>query len=255
MKTTPTFLHQNKPLITCQVQASTPDDLLRLMRGAAFDGCDAYGFQMESMEPQYRNAEALRPAFEAAGRKPIYLTNYRGHASNGGKTDEELAEEYLEFISMGATLIDVLGDLYCPSQYEITYDQSAIEKQKALIERIHKAGGEVLMSSHTFTFMSGEEVLAIAREHQARGADISKIVAAANSDEEEMENLRICTLLRKELKIPFLFLCSGSHTKLLRMMGPFLGSVMWLCVQQHDALSTKQQPVLRAVRNVKNSFD
>jgi len=26
-------------------------------------------------------------------------------------------------------------------------------------------------------------------------------------------------------------------------------------VQQHDALSTKQQPVLRAVRNVKNSFD
>lgn len=255
MKTTPTFLHQNKPLITCQVQASTPDDLLRLMRGAAFDGCDAYGFQMESMEPQYRNAEALRPAFEAAGRKPIYLTNYRGHASNGGKTDEELAEEYLEFISMGATLIDVLGDLYCPSQYEITYDQSAIEKQKALIERIHKAGGEVLMSSHTFTFMSGEEVLAIAKEHQSRGADISKIVSAANSEEEELENLKTTALLKRELDIPFLFLSTGTHNKLHRTVGPMLGSCMWLTVHEYDKLATLAQPACHAIRAIADHFE
>lgn len=255
MKTTPTFLHQNKPLITCQVQAATPDDLIRLIRGASFDGCDAYGFQMEAMNPEYRNVEALRPAFEAAGRKPIYLTNYRGHAANEGKTDEQLAEEYLEFRAMGATLIDVLGDLYCPSQYEITYDQEAIEKQKKLIDRLHAAGAEVLMSSHTFTFMSAEEVLAIAKEHQSRGADISKIVSAANTEEEELENLKTTALLRRELDIPFLFLSTGTHTKLHRTVGPMLGSCMWLTVHEYDQLATLAQPACHAIRAIADHFE
>lgn len=254
MEHKPTFLHQNKPLITCQVQASNPTDLMNLVRNAAFDGCDAYGFQMECLGKEYRNEETLRPIFEAMGRRPIYATNYRTML-NGDMTDEQLAESYLWLRSMGATLIDVLGDLYCPTQYEITHDATAIEKQKALIEKIHAMGGEVLMSSHTFTFMTADEVLAIAREHQARGADISKIVSAANTEEEELENLRTTALLKKELDIPFLFLSAGSHVKLHRTVGPMLGSCMWLTVQTHDAMSTKAQPVLSAIRCIADHFD
>ncbi|MBQ9784804.1 MAG: type I 3-dehydroquinate dehydratase [Clostridia bacterium] len=248
MKHKPTFLHQNKPLITCQVQAADPERLLQLVRSAAQQGCDAFGFQMEKMEEQYRTAEALRPALEAMGNKPIYATNYRC-AHNEGKSDEEIAKGYMWMLeTMGATLIDVLGDLYCPSPYEITYDTAAIEKQKALIEQIHQAGGEVLMSSHTFTFMTAEEVLTIARAHQARGADISKIVTAANSEEEELENLKTTALLRRELDIPFLFLSVGSHVHLHRTVGPALGSCMWLTVCEYDELATRAQPLLSAVR-------
>ena len=82
-----------------------------------------------------------------------------------------------------------------------------------------------------------------------------KIVTAANSEAEEMENLRITTMLKKELDVPFLFLSGGTHNRFHRMMGPALGCVMGLCVQQYDALASKDQPLLRAARQVLNSFD
>ena len=167
----------------------------------------------------------------------------------------EVATGYLRLCDMGATLIDVLGDLYCPTKYEITTDPVAIEKQKALIDEIHARGCEVLMSSHVLEFRSGEEVLAIAREHQARGADISKIVTFANTEEEELENLKTTALLRRELDIPFLFLSGGTHCKLHRTIGPMLGSCMWLTVQQHDECSAKFQPVCRAVRDIASNLD
>ena len=102
---------------------------------------------------------------------------------------------------------------------------------------------------------SAEEVLRIAYAQQQRGADIVKIVTAANSEAEEMENLRITTLLKKELKVPFLFLSGGTHNRFHRMIGPALGCVMGLCVQEYDARSSKDQPLLRAARQVLNHFD
>ena len=250
----PTFLHQNKPLITAMVQAKDPETMSKLIRTASFDGCDAFGFQMERLDAEYHTDEVVRNLFMQMGNRPIYATNYRIFA-NEGKSDEELAEGLVHLRALGATLIDVLGDLYSPAEYEITYDSAAIEKQKALIDRLHGMGAEVLMSSHVFKFKSGEEVLAIAREHQARGADISKIVTFAESEEEELENLKTTALLRRELDIPFLFLSGGTHCKLHRTMGPMLGSCMWLTVQSHDECSTKVQPICRAVRTVADNLD
>jgi len=250
----PTFLHQNKPLITAMVQATNPDDLIHLVRTAAFDGADAYGFQFEKLERKYQNEETVKNIFATMAPRPIYATNYR-FASNQGKSDEELAEGYLWLCDMGATLIDVIGDLYAPAQYEITRDPTAIEKQKALINQIHAKGCEVLMSSHTHTFMSTEVVLEIAREHQARGADISKIVTAANSEEEELENLKTATVLRRELDIPFLFLSGGTHNHLHRSFGPMFGSCMWLTVPLYDECATPSQPLLRSIRAIKDNFD
>jgi 3-dehydroquinate dehydratase len=250
----PTFLHQNKPLITAMVQATNPDDLIHLVRTAAFDGADAYGFQFEKLERKYQNEETVKNIFATMAPRPIYATNYRV-AFNQGKSDEELAEGYLWLCDMGATLIDVIGDLYSPSQYEITRDPVAIEKQKALINQIHAKGCEVLMSSHTHTFMSTEVVLDIAREHQARGADISKIVTAANSEEEELENLKTATVLRRELDIPFLFLSGGTHNHLHRSFGPMFGSCMWLTVPLYDECATPSQPLLRSIRAIKDNFD
>ena len=152
-------------------------------------------------------------------------------------------------------MIDVMGDLYCATQHEITKNPKAIEKQKSLIDQIHAKGCEVLMSSHTFTFMSTDEVLSIAKEHQARGADISKIVTAANSEEEELENLKTATVLRRELDIPFLFLSGGTHNHLHRAFGPFFGSCMWLTVPMYDQCAAQSQPLLRSIRAIRDNFD
>ena len=155
----------------------------------------------------------------------------------------------------GANLIDVMGDLYCKDPRELTCDPAAVEKQKRLIDEIHERGGEVLISSHLFRYAPTEEVLEIALAQQERGADVVKIVCAADSEEQELEALRIITLLRQALRVPFLFLVGGSHCRLVRHIGPMLGCCMWLTVPAHDALSTKVQPVCRAIRAIADNFD
>ena len=106
------------------------------------------------------------------------------------------------------------------------------------------------MSSHILKFTPAEKVLEVALEHQRRGADISKIVTFANSEEEEMENLRIITLLKQELHIPFLFLCGGSQCKRHRQLGALFGCCMWLTVGTYDRYATPMQPLTRAIRAI-----
>lgn len=254
MKQKPTFLHQNKPLITCMVQASNPNDAIASVRNAIADGADAFGFQICRLEPEYRTEEHLKSIFRPMGNRPIYVTNYR-YGFNEGKTDDELAEGLLFELKCGATLLDVMGDMFCKDPRELTYDPVAVEKQKKLIAEIHARGGEVLMSSHLFRYAPAEEVLEIAKAQQERGADVVKIVCAANNEEEELEALRIITLLKKELDVPFLFLVGGSHCRLVRHIGPMLGCCVWLTVPEHDNLSTKVQPVTRAIRAIADHFD
>ena len=98
-------------------------------------------------------------------------------------------------------------------------------------------------------------MLEIAYEHQRRGADIVKIVTAGNSVEEEMENLRITALLKKELKVPFLFLSGGTHSKVHRRIGPQLGCVTYLAVQAHDNRSVPTQPTVKEAKAIRDNFD
>ncbi len=250
----PTFLGQSRPLITCMLQTRTAMDAICTVRNAMYDGCDAFGFQMEAMKPEEQTEEKLKSIFRLTAGKPIYATNYRGH-QNGDMPDEELAEGLMLLLKCGATLLDVMGDYYSPHPIQLTEDAEAVEKQKALIERIHAAGGEVLMSSHVLKFIPEEEVMRIALAHKERGADICKIVTASNSDEEQLENLKIINTLKKELGIPFLFLAGGSHCKLIRTIGPMLGCTMWLTVHEYNALSTRAQPHCRAIRTILDNFD
>ena len=115
-----------------------------------------------------------------------------------GKSDEELVEGLLTLADCGATLIDLMGDLYNPSPEELTADRVAIRKQMELIGILHGKGAEVLLSSHVKKYTSAERVLEIALEHKRRGANISKIVTAAENMEQQIENLRITNLLKKE---------------------------------------------------------
>lgn len=242
------------PLITCMIQADNVQSAIKTARNAAYDGCDAYGFQLEVFSKEQRTDDNMKSIFREMGRKPIYVTSYRS-GQNAGMSDDELVDTLAWMINCGATLADVMGDYFCPDPIQITYDAAAVAKQKDAVKRIHDLGGEVLMSSHTMKFMTSDEVLKIATAHRDRGADISKIVTAANSEDEELENLRTIERLRRELDIPFLFLCGGSHTKLVRTIGPYLGTCMWLTVQQHDKLSTNAQPVCRAIRTIADNFD
>lgn len=247
------FLNQPRPLLTVMLQCETPETAIGRIRNANCLGADAYSLQVESLRPEHQNADTYRRIFAEGKGRPFYVTNYRT-SNNSGKTDEELAGGLVALAESGATLLDVMGDMFCKHPEELTDDPEAIEKQMRLVDKLHEKGAEVLISSHLFKYAPAERVLEIALEQKRRGADIIKIVTAADSMEQQIENLRITDLLKRELGRPFLFL-SGGECTIHRRLGMKLGCCMALCVYEHDAFSTPVQPLLSTMKKVRDDID
>ena len=248
-----TFLTYEKPLLTAMVQEQTPDDAICVILDSLYEGAEAFGIQLCNLLPEHRNVETLRKIFSYCEGKPIYITSYRGGNSKG-LSDDACVELLLMGLEAGATLCDIMGDLYCREPDQLTFDPVAVEKQKALIRKIHEMGGEVLISSHTSRYFTEEEVLHFARAQAERGADVVKIVTKCNSEDEQMACLQIIHRLKNELDRPFLFLVGGSHTRLVRQVGPLLGCCMYLCVQRYFPVTAKMQPRLFAAKAVRDSI-
>lgn len=248
----PTFLNNQKPLLTVMLQCETPDLIIGRIRNALCDGAEAFGLQAEWLKPEYQTQEVYEQLIREMRDRPCYVTNYRGR-NNGDTSDEVLAEGLLTWAKCGATLCDVPGDHFCKHPLQLTGDPEAIGKQMELIDKLHAQGAEVLMSSHIFTFTPAEKVLEVALEQKRRGADVVKIVTGADTMEQQIENLRITNLLKEELGIPFLFL-SGGQCSLHRRLGIHLGCCMALCTHAHDALSSFPQPLLRIMKSVRDEM-
>lgn len=247
------FLNHEKSLLTVMLQCRTPETAIGRIRNALHSGADAFGLQIEALKPEYHNEETYKRLFSEMGDKPCYVTNYR-REQNSGQTDDELAQGLITLAECGATLCDIMGDMFCPHPEELTDNEEAIKKQMQLIDKLHSMGAEVLMSSHILKFTSAEKVLEVALEQKRRGADVIKIVTGADTMEQQIENLRIANLLKNELGAPFLFL-SGGECKLLRRLGVHLGCSMCLCVYEHDTLSTPSQPLLSNMKIIRDMLD
>ncbi len=245
------FLNHPTALLTTMVQGTNPDRIIELMDKSLPEGAEAFGMQFCQMDPEFRNNETYKKLFSYTD-KPIYVTNYR-YAKNIGKTDDELADELVELAECGATLCDVMGDYFDCQPDEVAVDKAAIDKQMRLIDRLHEKGAEVLMSSHVKKYTPAERVLEIAREHERRGADICKIVTAADNMEQQIENLRIINMLKENLKIPFLYLING-QSHILRRIGGEIGCCMYLCVYEYDGLATAMQPLLKKVKAIRDNM-
>lgn len=247
------FLNAERPLLTCMVQAHTPERIKELIDLSLPEGAEAFGMQLCRLQEEYKNAEIYKELFAYAKGKPVYVTNYRKVRGkvDSDKSDEIYAEELIEIAECGATLVDVMGDYFDPCEGELTMDADAVRKQKELIGALHQRGAEVLMSSHVLKYVSAERVLEIALAQEERGADIAKIVVCAENTEEQLEVFRAFELLKANLKIPFLFLSGGECSHLSRRIGGVLGNCMSLCVYEYDALATAVQPLLRDMKLVR----
>ncbi len=248
----PTFLKFDRPILTTMVQADNPGRIEELIDKSLPEGAEAFGMQFCRMKPEYRNKDTYKRLFLYAKEKPVYVTNYR-YDNNEGKTDDELAEGLTELAECGATLCDVMGDLFDRQPDEVAVNEDAIKKQMELIDKLHEKGAEVLMSSHVLKFTPAERVLEIALEHQRRGADICKIVTGAETMEEQIENLRIVNMLKENLEVPFLFL-AGGECRILRRIGGELGCCMYLCVYEYDELATSSQPLLKNIKAIRDNM-
>lgn len=247
-----TFLNHEKPLLTAMLQYTTRELTIGAIRNGLAHGAEAFGIQFECLNNEHKSADIFKGLLDEMQGKPCYVTNYRW-GTNEGKSDETLAEEMLAFAENGATLCDVMGDMFCKHPDELTDNSQAIEKQIRYIEALHEKGTEVLMSSHILKFTPAERVLEIAQEQKRRGADIIKIVTGAETMEEQLENLKITALLKKELDAPFLFL-SGGESSIHRRIGMKLGCCMCLCVYEHYFGSTPTQPLLKIAKTVRDDL-
>ena len=212
------FINSNRPILTAMIKSRKKGDILNEIEKILDEGTDAFGFQLEIFEEAH-SEENLKDIFQAMRGKPVYVTNYlRWNADESKKNDDILTEELYLAAQCGATLIDVRGDTFDPCHGELTYKESAVERQTKFIKELHAIGAEVLMSSHILEFTPTHTVLEYALAQQSRGADIAKIVTAANTPEELNENFRIITELKEKLNIPSLFLCGGECCRRHRLL-------------------------------------
>lgn len=231
-----------------------PDDCIAVMRNAVYDGADAFYIHLDHLDPGCWNPADLRKIFDYAGDKPVIALFYR-RKKLPLYTDDELLEVLFMAVEAGASMCDVMGDIFDPSPRQLSLKPEIVDRQKRLIDKIHAMGAEVLMSSHTGDFMTAEETIAHARAMESRGADMIKIVVSSQSEEEMYEAFRITTLMKRELKVPFLHICGGQSGKLHRAIAPLFGSSMVLCVQAYTSGSSREQTLLRATRAVYDNLD
>lgn len=242
-------------LLTCSLRELNPEDNINTIRNAVYDGAEAFMIHLEKLDEVYHNEKDLKRIFNYASDKPVISVNYRT-PRRPGKSDEELVKGQLLAIKAGADVVDIVGDIFGPGKDEITYDKNVISKQKELIEEIHKMGTKVMLSSHTFRFLTLEETISHCKALESRGADWVKIAVTANSPEELNEVNQTTVELKKQLKIPFFHCCMGQYGKLHRVYSGLLGSKIVLCVQNYNANSNpKEQPLLRNTKTVIDNLD
>ena len=242
-------------LLTCSLRELTPEDNINTIRNAIYDGAEAFMIHLEKLDEAYHNINDLKKIFNYACDKPVISVNYRT-PRRPGKSDEALIIGQKTAIEAGASVVDIVGDIFSPGKDEITYDETAILKQKELIDEIHQMGGKVMMSSHTFRFLTMEETIAHCKALENRGADWVKIAVTANSPEELNEVNRTTIELKKQMKVPFFHCCMGQYGKLHRVYSGLLGSKIVLCVQNYNANSNpKEQPLLRSTKAVIDNLD
>lgn len=245
---------KQKPLLTCVITDNTDKTCIATIRNAIYDGADAFYMDFTKLEDEFRNVETLHKIIDYCEDKPLMMMCYRRH-KRPEMTDDRIAENLLMSVEAGASMVDIMGDLFNPTPLQLSMDAESFEKQCALVEKVHQAGSEVMMSSHTWVPMTPEHALEHARALASRGADMIKIASTANNDAEMQQTFNATMTLKNELELPFLHVCMGQYGKLHRAISPMLGSSMALCVQRYDGIGMFDQVLLRSTKAVFDNLD
>ena len=181
--------------------------------------------------------------------------------------EEARVESMLRAVEAGAAGLDMQGytfdaksksGFYGEDRYsftkdaplEVVTDPAVIDRQCALIERVHAMGAEVLLSCHPGRVMTAGQVVELALFLEERGPDIIKIVTRAENEEHMAESIKAMTLLKRELKTPVSYHASGKAGMMTRIVNPLLGGQIVFCTDRFKEGSTLEQPELRSVRTI-----
>ncbi|MCQ2378764.1 MAG: type I 3-dehydroquinate dehydratase, partial [Victivallaceae bacterium] len=161
-----------------------------------------------------------------------------------GRDDARRMELLPEAASAGAGMIDVVGDLFCPSPDERAVDDRAITRQMEVVAAIHRMGSQAILSSHPQRRMRYDEVFAQLTDFAARGADVVKIVASADDEEAYVESLETTVKLARNLATPFVHLCAGKYSRRQRLAALPLGGAITFAVWRYHDFAPYTQPTI-----------
>jgi hypothetical protein len=204
-----------------------------------------------------------------ASKLPILALNYNSLYGGGSAelSEKERVASLLRAVEAGAAGIDMQGYTYhLPSKTEfcgqdlysftkgnpkeVVTDEAIISKQCELIERVHHAGAEVLLSCHPGIPMTSDQVVDLALFLEKRKPDIVKIVTKANDEEELLESIKTMMLLKKELKTPVSYHANGRAGMLSRILNPVLGGQIAFCIDRYTEASIMEQLDLRTAKAI-----
>lgn len=217
------------------------DALAQRAQAARWAGADGVCFELKNLPRGERSAQSLRRLMDATPL-PAMCCLYRSDSLQ--QDDETRQGDLMAALEAGAACIDVMGDLFDPSPREWTRSEAAIAAQRRLIDKIHGAGAQAIVSAHLYRFAEPESVLEQLRDFEARGADIVKLVQTADSEEEFAAALRATLLCRRELGVPFVHLVSGTYGNLHRAIAPSLGiALTFATLDKRGAFVMPQPPI------------
>ena len=250
------------PALAGVVKAKNTLGAIAEVKNCAYDGATMIDLHLPTLSS---TGEGDLKRIMEASRLPVLALYYPTGESI--PSEEERVETLLRAVHAGAAGIDMQGYTYhLPSKSgfcgedaysftkgnpkEIVTDSNIIEKQCALIEKVHGMGAEVLLSCHPGIPMSAEQVVELALFLEKRGPDVIKIVTMAQNEEDLAESIRAMLLLKKEIKTPVTYHAGGKHGIPSRILNPLLGGHMAFCVDRYHADSVMEQLDLRTAAAV-----
>lgn len=254
------------PVLAGVVKAKSEREAIAEIKNCRYDDAKMIDLHMSHLENT--SVECLRTIISSSPL-PVLALNYgeKNDLSDEELFEKERVETFLRAVSAGAAGIDIQGYTYhLPSKKafcgedkysftkgnpkEVVTDQTIIDKQCELIERVHQMGSEVLLSCHPDIFMNCEQVVDLALFLEKRSPDIIKIVTVAHNEEELIESMRTMTVLKKEVKTPISYHSAGAAGRLSRVINPMLGGHIVFCVDRFSERSTMEQLDLRTAKSI-----
>ncbi len=121
------FLNRNNPVITALLKAETAGELIAMAAKSESEGAEGIAVELTHLKPEFRNRDSLKSIIDTV-HLPFMFCFYRNDKWEN-HDDDARQEILLAAADAGASMIDVMGDLYDPSPLELTRNSVAVEKQ------------------------------------------------------------------------------------------------------------------------------
>lgn len=269
------FVNLDRVMLTAVIRESNKRAAIAAMINAQNQGAMGFDLHVNCLEPQYRNVNDLSEIF-GRFKRPVLALNYNNDMwfRSAGLSQEEMLSGLEMAVDAGAAAVDLQGFMFdtdtkkslreSKENYpfieampaEVTLNPEAIEKQKEWIKKIHDKGGEVVLSTHTGCYLSGEQLLSLALKLEERGADLLKIVTTGcNTEQDVADAAQNVVMLKKHLKTKFQYHCNGKCGQLTRIINPMLGSYLIFTIADYKDTSAYEQINLSKMVDLFNYLD